>query len=316
MRRSHRDKERRGRRLRRLLVIIVIILSILSAVFACRVYENGGGMKGFLATLFGHDATTLDKLPKMYCLILGKSQNLTDTLILASYDPKAQEAAMLSIPRDTFIGENKSRATAWDKINAVYQIGPDKVLKEVRELTGIDVQNYVMVDTAALRALVDEIGGVKFNVPIDMNYDDNKQGLHIHLKAGEQLLDGSKAEQVVRFRHNKNGTTYPESYGVEDIGRMKTQRAFLKAVAKQTLVPANIRKIPGFIDIANKYVETNMDFNSAKDYVPYAIDFNMDDIKSDKLPGKAELTNGVWIYSVNEKAAKEVINNLFHNQDI
>lgn len=157
---------------------------------------------------------------------------------------------MLSIPRDTFIGESKSSATAWDKINAVYQTGAENVLEDVRNLTGIDVKYYVMVDTEALKVLVDKIGGVTFNVPIDMKYDDRKQNLHINLKAGEQLLDGDKAEQVVRFRHNNNGSTYPESYGIEDIGRMKTQRAFLTALAKQTLVPANITKIPDFIDIA------------------------------------------------------------------
>ena len=171
-------------------------------------------------TAIGHDKDTVLSLDKMYCLILGKSQNLTDTLILASYDPKDQSAAMLSIPRDTFIGDYKSSATAWDKINSVYQTenGPQKVMKYVSNLTGIDVKYYLMVDTEALKVLVDEIDGVTFNVPIDMNYDDSSQDLHIHLEAGEQLLDGDKAEQVVRFRHNNNGSTYPSEYGQEDIG--------------------------------------------------------------------------------------------------
>lgn len=88
-----------------------------------------------------------------------------------------------------------------------------------------------------------------------------------------------KHEQIVRFRHNNNGTTYPSSYGVQDIGRMKTQRAFLTALAKQTLVPANITKIPEFLDIAKQYVETNIDLNTIKDYVPYAVNFNTDNLK-------------------------------------
>lgn len=310
------EKKRKGGKGKKVFLVILLILLILAGIFAYKVHKNGGGISGMLATTLGHDESTVDKLPKMYCLILGKSQNLTDTLILASYDPKTQEAAMLSIPRDTFIGESKSRATAWDKINAVYQTGADNLLENVRELTGIDVRYYVLVDTEALKVLVDEIGGVTFDVPIDMNYDDSKQGLHIHLTAGEQLLDGDKAEQVVRFRHNNNGTTYPESYGTEDIGRMKTQRAFLTALAKQTLVPANITKIPGFIDIAKNYVETNLDFDSIKDYVPYAVNFNIENLKTDKLPGEAELTNGVWIYSVDEEESKNVINNLFFAQPV
>lgn len=272
------------------------------------------------ATLLGHDEETVNKLPKMYCLILGKSENLTDTIMLASYDPKTQEAALLSIPRDTFVGTSESNASPSDKINAIYnmytnkQKGLEKLLEKVRKLTDIDVRYYVMVDTKALRALVDEIGGVTFDVPIDMKYDDNRQNLHINLKAGVQKLNGDKAEQVVRFRHNNNGTTYPSSYGVQDIGRMKTQRAFLTALAKQTLVPANITKIPEFLDIAKQYVETNIDLNTIKDYVPYAVNFNTDNLKTDKLPGVAQYINGWSFYKADKTKTAELIKELFYTQ--
>lgn len=308
------EKKKKGKIGKKIFLIILLILIIFIAIFAYKVQKNGGGISGMIATTLGHNEETLKKLPKLYCLILGKSQNLTDTIILASYDPKTQEAAMLSIPRDTFIGDNKNKATAWDKINAVYQTGAENVLEDVRNLTGINVQYYVMVDTEALKVLVDKIGGVTFKVPIDMKYDDRKQNLHINLKAGEQLLDGDKAEQVVRFRHNNDGSTYPASYGIEDIGRMKTQRNFLTALAKQTLVPANILKIPDFIDIAQKYVETNLDIDAIKDYVPYAVNFDVNNLKTDKLPGIAEVANGVWIYSVYEEESKKVINELFYKR--
>ena len=129
-----KEKKKKGGVGKRILLIILLILLISGGIFAYRVHKNGGGLRGMLATTLGHDEETVNKLPKMYCLILGKSQNLTDTIILASYDPKTQEAAMLSIPRDTFIGNNKNRATAWDKINAVYQTGVENVLEDVREL--------------------------------------------------------------------------------------------------------------------------------------------------------------------------------------
>ena len=61
-----------------------------------------------------------------------------------------------------------------------------------------------------------------FDVPIDMDYTDENQDLYIDLKQGYQLLDGNKAEQVVRFRHNQDGSSYPAEYGDNDIGRMKT----------------------------------------------------------------------------------------------
>lgn len=314
------EKKKKGGKAKIILLIILLIILICGGLFAYKVHKNGGGLQGMAATLLGHDEETVNKLPKMYCLILGKSENLTDTIMLASYDPKTQEAALLSIPRDTFVGTSESNASPSDKINAIYnmytnkQKGLEKLLEKVRKLTDIDVRYYVMVDTKALRALVDEIGGVTFDVPIDMKYDDNRQNLHINLKAGVQKLNGDKAEQVVRFRHNNNGTTYPSSYGVQDIGRMKTQRAFLTALAKQTLVPANITKIPEFLDIAKQYVETNIDLNTIKDYVPYAVNFNTDNLKTDKLPGAAQYINGWSFYKADKTKTAELIKKLFYTQ--
>ena len=314
------EKKKKGGKAKIILLIILLIILICGGLFAYKVHKNGGGLQGMAATLLGHDEETVNKLPKMYCLILGKSENLTDTIMLASYDPKTQEAALLSIPRDTFVGTSESNASPSDKINAIYnmytnkQKGLEKLLEKVRKLTDIDVRYYVMVDTKALRALVDEIGGVTFDVPIDMKYDDNRQNLHINLKAGVQKLNGDKAEQVVRFRHNNNGTTYPSSYGVQDIGRMKTQRAFLTALAKQTLVPANITKIPEFLDIAKQYVETNIDLNTIKDYVPYAVNFNTDNLKTDKLPGAAQYINGWSFYKADKTKTAELIKELFYTQ--
>lgn len=293
------------------LLVIVIIIGIAAGIFYYRVQKLGGGLGGTIAATLGHDENTRKNLDTLTTLVLGESLNLTDTIILFSYNPRTQEASMLSIPRDTFIGNDPDEATAFDKINSVYQFGVDKILKEVSELTGFDVENYVVVDTAGFKELVDTIGGVTFNVPMDMKYDSYSQGLHIDLKAGEQVLDGDKAEQLVRFRHNNDGSTYPASYGLEDEGRMKTQQAFLTELAKQTLTVGNIPKIMDILDIANKYVKTNMDFNMLKDYVPYLVELNMNDIKKDTLPGEPALTNGVWVYLADEEDAPKVINELF-----
>ena len=298
----------------RIFLIILLILIICGAVFAVKVVQNGGGMQGVLKTSLGHDNDTVNKLEKLYCLILGQSENLTDTIMLASYDPKTQEAALLSIPRDTFIGNDVNYASTWDKINAVYQNGAENTLKEVRELTGINVQYYLKVDTEALKVLVDEIGGVYFKVPIDMHYTDRGQGLYIDLKAGYQLLDGDKAEQLVRFRHNSDGSTYPYEYGGEDLGRMRTQREFLSELLKQCIEKMDLNTILGFLDIAQQYVDTNLDFNAIKDYIPYILDYNVDELKTATLPGESIQAppKGYYVYLVDEDEAQDVINELFY----
>ena len=250
-------------------------------------------------------------------LLLGQSGGLTDTIIVCSYDPKTQEAAMLSIPRDTFIGKNKNRATGSDKINSLYSDkNPEKIINAVNQITGLDLQYYVLVDTKALIELVDQIGGVTFNVPINMNYDDSSQNLHIHLTAGEQLINGEKAEQLVRFRHNNNGTSYPTEYGDNDYGRMRTQREFITAALNQTLKPENIFKIGNILDIAKNNVKTNIDFDVVKKYIPFAVEFNTENIKTGMLPGKSELANGVWVYIYDEEEAEKIVNELFFTQEV
>ena len=298
----------------KIVCVLLLIILILAGIFIYKWQKNGGGIKGALKTTLGHDENTVNQLEKMYCLILGQSQNLTDTIMLASYDPKTQEASLLSIPRDTFVGDNKDYAGGMDKINAIYQTGVENLLEDVRDITGINVQYYLKVDTEALRDLVDEIGGVYFEVPMDMHYTDRKQGLYIDLKKGYQLLDGDKAEQVVRFRHNSDGSTYPAEYGGEDLGRMRTQRAFLKELLNQTIKNMDANKLLDFIKIAEKYVETNLAFDSIKDYVPYIFDFDIESLKTATLPGIPEQASvtGIWIYSVYEDEAKEVIKELFY----
>lgn len=308
---TNKKKKRIGLKI---FVAILIVLAILGALFAKRVHDLDGN---WLAALLGHDKNTLENLDKLYALAIGKSQGMTDTMIICSYDPKTQEASMLSIPRDTFIGDSKYSASVYDKINSVYSNkgggaeGAEAVLKEVNELTGLDIKNYVVIDTKALTELVDAIGGVEFNVPMDMKYNDKKQDLHIDLKEGWQTLNGDQVEQLVRFRHNSDGSTYSYEYGMEDFGRMKTQRKVITAIAKQTIQLKNVKEIGKIVDIASRYVETNMNFGSLKDYIPYAINMNADEIKSEQLPGQSDYINGISFFLANEEEAKIVIDELF-----
>lgn len=293
------------------LLLMLLISVIFITYFVYGTIRNGGGLKGFLSTVVGETSEEIENLEPISALILGSSQNMTDTIMIAKYNPKTQQAYLLSIPRDTFVGTSKTSAKASDKINSLYQGKyPEKTLAAVNKLTGLDIKYYVVVDTEALKALVDSIGGVYFDVPIDMKYTDKKQNLYINLKKGYQKLDGDKAEQLVRFRHNQNGTTYSTEYGDNDIGRMKTQRNFLKAIMKQTLTPTNIIKIKDFIDITQKYVKTNISFDLLKKYVPVAVNFDAENLETDTLPGTPEKCNGVWLFILDKTKTKTFINEL------
>ncbi len=301
------------KKIRIVLLVILLIIALAGGVLAYRAHKLGGGMGGLIAATLGHNENTKKNLDTITFLILGKSQNLTDTIMVCSYDPKNQTAAMLSIPRDTFTGNNKDKATAMQKINALYQISPQKTLDAVNKLTGLNIQYYATIDTKSLRDVVDAVGGVYFDVPRDMKYTDTEQKLYIDLKQGYQLLDGDKAEQLLRFRHGQNlSDTYSSDYGQQDLGRMRTQREFLVEAAKQIMQAKNVFKIGEFIDIAHKNLETNIPLNLIKDYVPYALEFNMDNVQSDMLPGAAGTYNKVALYMADTKKAKELVRDMFH----
>lgn len=297
-RKNKREKKKKSGTLKRILLLLILILIMLVVGIAYRTQKNGGGLQGLLSTLVGHNEETLKNLDQIQILLMGVSTDnggkLTDTIIVATYDPKSQNASLLSIPRDTFVGKKPQTGTGSDKINALYQKSPERTLEKVNELTGLNIKYYMVIDNQALIKLVDVVGGVDFYVPMDMKYDDPSQDLYINLKEGRQTLNGDKAEQLLRYRHGnldkKTGRylgTYPEEYGGDDYGRMRTQREFMMATAKQTLQAKNILKVKEIVDIAYEYVETNLSISVIKDYVPYAVNIDVSNIKSEVLPGNS-----------------------------
>ena len=175
----------------------------------------------------------------------------SDTVILLSVDAKEHQLFGVSIPRDTKALVNGTP----HKINAAYKNGGMALLAQtVTELMSIPVDYTVEVDLNGFAAVIDAIGGVDFDVPIDMDYEDPKQNLKIHVSKGFQHLDGETALKVVRFRHNSDGS----GYGDEDLGRIRTQQAFLKAAAKQMASLTTLTKLDDMARIFKKYVKTDL----------------------------------------------------------
>ena len=125
----------------------------------------------------------------------------------------------------------------------------EQLLMRVGEIIGFQPDGYVLVDLSAFEQLVDTMGGVTFNVPVDMHYSDPSQNLTIDLSAGEQHLNGEQAMQVVRFR---------SGYANADIGRTEVQRAVLKAAMKQWLRPQTLAALPGLWRIYKENLTTDL----------------------------------------------------------
>ena len=197
-------------------------------------------------------------------LILGRDTGgggNTDTMLLASYDVTNQKATVVSIPRDTMVN------IPYDikRINAVYNYGGggdegiQYLYKEISQLVGFEPDYQVVVEWEAVGQIVDAMDGVWFDVPRNMNYDDPLQNLHIHQEKGYRLLSGEDAMEVLRYRRdNDKRYGYPEG----DVGRIKTQQAFLSAMVEQLLKVENVPKIRQFIQVFQDNVETDLTFQN------------------------------------------------------
>lgn len=321
MSKRNRKKNKKSPNFKVFMTIFILAIIITSGVFTgVKIFENGGGLKGVVATVLGENTSELSNLKTINVLLLGISEDLnsklTDTIMVCSYNPKTQRASILSIPRDTYIGKNKNYVKANDKLNTVYsKSGIDTCMEKVEQITGIELDYYAVVNTKALIKIVDIIGGVNFDVPIKMDYDDPTQNLHIHLNKGMQKINGEKAEQLLRFRHNNNGSTYSQEYGDNDYGRMKTQREFIKETMKQTLQLKNITKAKKIISAVFENVNTNVEEGLIKQYLPYAIEFNTDSILMEQLPGESTKYNDVWVYEYNKKETTSLVKEIQNHLD-
>ena len=204
----------------------------------------------------------------------------SDTNILMAVDTVNGYVYGASIPRDSkaIIGGKAH------KINYAYNKGGTELLAStVSEQLGIPVDYTVCVNLQGFTALVDAIGGVDFEVPINMDYDDPIQGLSIHFKKGMQHLSGADALRVVRFRHNNDGT----GYGSEDLGRMQTQQKFLKAVAKKMLSFENLISNPRkYAEIFGQYVDTDLSVTDLAWFGMQVLGMGVDKIDFSTLPNE------------------------------
>lgn len=239
------------------------------------------------------------------CLIFGEdaTSGCTDTIMVATFDVPNQKIGLMSIPRDTKVRTDKSQASC--KINAAYSIGgAEQLEKEASELLGIPIDFYIKIRLTAFQKLVDQVGGVWFEVPRDMNYDDPAQNLHIHQKAGYRKLSGEDAMEVVRFRQDIYGN---DSWG--DTGRASVQQAFLKAMLSQVIENAGVDDIPGLVDILLNYVETDAKLNDMLYFGKSLVGMDIDAaVNTATLPAS-------WVYPfmiVSKDEALDTINELLN----
>lgn len=251
------------------------------------------------------DPIVLERREQVYtCLIFGldDGNGNTDTIMVATFDVPNKKIGLLSIPRDTIISENYT--VAFNKINAAYaRDGVEGLKQETSELLGIPIDYYIKVKLSAFEKLVNAVGGVWFDVPFDMNYEDPYQDLYIHIEKGYQQLDGEKAMGLVRYRQDNNH----EGYG--DVGRAGTQQAFMKAMLSQVLSGASLDTVPELVDILLNYVETDASLNDMLYFGRAVLDVDLNSALSMQTIPSEWHSPYMWIKS---EEALTVVNELLN----
>lgn len=248
--------------------------------------------------------TTNGRARKQYCYTillsgLDNDNGGSDTNILMRFDAVHKSINLVSLPRDTLLNHT------WrsNKLNFAYASGGTELLrKEISNLLGIPVDFHVTVDLKGFISLVDQIGGVDFDVPVNMDYDDPYQDLHIHYAKGMRHLNGQQAMEVVRWRKNNDGT----GYATADIGRIGTQQAFLTQVARQLL---SVKNVPAMAEVFLKYVKTDLKLGNLVWLGNEALDIGMEGVSFYTLPGDGSgWYKGESVYALDPEATLALVN--------
>ena len=316
-----KQMEMRRRRKRGEIILCVLLVVILAGAFGAaklyaslKLWEGKAEKSDFVASA---DVSSEAKDQLLNIALLGTDGDgfRTDVNIVASLNLTTKEVHLISVPRDTRVVMTDDMIAYLEKndrtipqANGVY--GQCKLTEVhayagegnrstfsvamLEEILGIDIDYYVKVDLDAFKDIVDAVGGVEFDVQERLYYSDPAQGLYIDLYPGPQVLDGEKAEMLVRFR---------EGYAQKDLKRIEVQQEFLKAFISQVCSSDKIMSnLDSYIKIFMEKVESDMPVATALKYAGYIKEIDPAAITTDTIPGE-----GGAYFDMDEEGTKELV---------
>jgi LCP family protein required for cell wall assembly len=319
---------RKKKILRALAVVFVIFVLILGFLFAkgyinLRKVLSGAGGAAALQENVDPSRLRGEGDGRVNILVLGRGgeghegADLTDTIILVSIDPIAKEAALLSVPRDLYVGVPGDGSM---KINSVFYTGKAQALSKsgtinaetikraedagfnlldqtIERTLGVPIHYHAVVDFQGFEKAIDTVGGVDFNVPSAVREQMRIQGRSyaLDVQPGQQHMDGFEALAYSRSR-------YTSLRG--DFDRSERQRLIILALKEKTLslgTFSNPAKISNLLDTFGNHVHTNFSLNDMSRLYDLAKDINSSKVSSIGLadpPNNYVITGNVGGLSV------------------
>jgi LCP family protein required for cell wall assembly len=215
----------------------------------------------------------------------------SDTIMLVRVVPATGMVKLLSVPRDLYVEVESGKKS---RVNAAYAYGGvDQARTVMEDLTGIEIDNYVIVDFEGFEQVIDAMGGVRVDVGSGVFPE------HWNMGEGMERLNGYKALKYARYR----GT--PRA----DLDRIDHQQKLLAALRRQALRWNIITKLPGIIKVTNENVDTDL---GVLQVIPLAraLVLNGEDnrMTTSELEGHPEsLSDGEQVLIPAEEANEEIL---------
>ena len=292
---QRRRRKRHG--LRNFLIFLLLLAGLLATLYfllfrAPAVYEDGVHTRksGFYNILI---------------CATDEEQTRTDTMMLLSLDEKNSTVSLTSLPRDTIVDNGASVP----KLNGVYGIagggteGAEAVKSQLKSLLGFEPDAYVIINYQVFKDVVNALGGVTFDVPMDMTMDDPDTGDPIYLSAGEQVLNGTQALGLCRFRYG---------YLMADIQRQYVQQSFLKALIQQAASPSNWTKLPAVYRAVMENTVTDLEDANIRYLALHALLAGINDIPQNTLPGEGVDYYGASCYGLYGQSVVDMVNEVMN----
>ena len=249
-----------------------------------------------------------------------------DSIMIVSVHSETGTISLVSVPRDTYVvmpperletlrknGLNTASSSGIMRINEIThhsgrEFGPSFLKMQIEELLEIEIHYYIQIDTEGFRFIIDQIGGIEFDVPQRLYYHDPYQNLVIDLQPGLQQLSGHQAEGLVRFR---------SGYADQDLGRMRMQQEFLMATMHQIIDMDNIMSNPlAYLSVFIEHMDTNFGLLDVPAHLPLLSELDLTDITTATLPGRGTSINGKYFHMLDEEGLEELVAEIFFTNPI
>jgi LCP family protein required for cell wall assembly len=295
---TRKSKKRRlkGKKNRRKLSPLIYFFLLLIILI---VFLNYFGIFPFSSNILSYNRINM--------LIVGcdeiENQGRADTIVLLSISPKTKNVLILSIPRDIRV---EIPGRGMDKINHAYAFGGKGLIsKTVSSFLDIPINFYVIVDFIKFVNIIDGLGGVEINIEKEMHYIDKAGGLNINLYPGKQILDGEKALQYIRFRHDNLG----------DLGRIKRQQKLVEALINKMMNLDSVKKIPQILEGFKTYLETDIKLQDAVALANLFKGVSQDKFIIETVQGNPVYINGISYLEPDTIEVQKKVKSLIYSQN-